>query len=1110
MSEPDDSAAAKRARLARLLTTRNARPRRYPPSYGQQRLWFLDRFQPGNPVYNIPVAYRVDGPLDVAALREALRLVVARHDTLRTTFAEVAGEPVQVVNPGLSCELDLVEPDGPDLAGRRLSAVELVRAEARAPFDLAAGPLLRARLIRVAAEEHYLSLCLHHCICDAWSLSVLFAELRAAYAALRAGTPPTLDPLPAQYADFARWQREKLSEETLHRQLDYWSGQLTGAPALLTLPTDRPRPAIASYRGQVHYFTLDAPLARRLRRFSQEQGVTMFMTLLAGFAALLSRYSGQDDVVVGTPIAGRSHPDLEPLIGFFVNTLALRIRTDGAPDFRTVLGRAKEAVLGGLANADLPFEKLVEQLRPERSMSHAPVFQTQLIVLNTPQGALDLAGTRVASLHVDSGTAKFDLSLVAEVGGEDAMRLAMEYDTALFDAATVERFGRHLRTLLEAAVADPGRQVAEIGLLSDAERWQTVLDWNATGCELPPAATALDLIEAAQELGDSTVTGPDGTVTGRRLLEDAARLATLLRRRGVAPDTPVGICLDRGVRMLGAVLGSWHAGAGYLPLDPALPAERLRYMLQDSGARVVVTRRAVRDKLAGTLATAPVLICLDDDAAELTAAPADTPAEPMHPDSLAYLIYTSGSTGRPKGVAVPHRGVVNLLAAFGDELGLTPADRFAAVTTLSFDISVLELLLPLVSGAQLVIVASAVAGDGAALRRLLAEEGVTAMQATPATWRLLLAAGGTPAALRVRLCGGEALPRDLADALAADGAALWNCYGPTETTVWSTTTRTTGTGLVDLGPPIANTEIYLLDAAGRPVPPGIVGEVHIGGYGVVRGYHGSAGRTAGVFVPDPFGDRPGARLYATGDLARRRADGRLEFLGRADHQVKVRGFRVELGEIEETLRAHRRVADAVVTTWSAGPEDVRLVGYLVPAGDEPADGLHEQLREWLASRLPAYLIPSVLMLLPALPLNANGKTDRGALPPPDWRAAAGAEPVAPRTPVEEVLAEVWQEVLGVARVGADDNFFALGGHSLLATRALGRLAEIFEMEVPIRLLFETPTVAGLAAALTRAEPTPGHVESVARLRRELAGLSTEELQALLASAEPTSGEGAPR
>ncbi|WP_018223630.1 non-ribosomal peptide synthetase [Salinispora pacifica] len=1104
MTTADSTASAaggKRALLARLLTERARAVRSHPASFGQQRLWFLDRLTGGVPVYNIPVAYRVHGPLDVAALRTALTTIVNRHGALRTTFDESGGEPVQVVRP--TGEVDLTEVDLTSLpADRRdAEATRLVWEQSGQPFDLAGGPLMRVQVVRTGADRHHLAFCVHHIVFDAWSIGVLFGELEVAYAAVSTGTPAHLPDLPTQYADFAVWQRDRLAGDALRRQLDYWVEHLRGAPALLSLPTDRPRPPVRSYWGACHYFTVPASVTARVEEFNRDNGVTLFMTLLAAFQAVLSRHSGQDDIVVGTPVAGREHPDLERLAGFFVNTLALRVSSAGRPSLRQLVARVREATLVGLGNAEVPFERVVEELQPDRSMSHAPIFQAQLILHNAPNTAFRLTGCTVASLEVDSGTAKFDLTLAAETASDGTLRLALEYDTDLFDASTIDRLARHLGTLLEAGVADPDLALARIPLLSGVERWRAVVEWNQTDRGAPPVATVLDLLPTDPvEPGDRpAVTGEDGQVDRAGLHRRAGQITRRLLGAGVAPDTPVGFCLDRGVDMVAAVLGVWRAGAGYLPLDPGLPPERLRHMLVDSGTRVVLTQRAVHARL-GAVLDGSVTVLLDDDTDD-PAPDEPIPTVPSHPDGLAYLIYTSGSTGRPKGVAVPHRCVVNLVASFHDDLDLTPGDRFAAVTTLSFDISVLELLVPLLLDVPLLVVGADEVGDGPALRRRLNDAGITAMQATPATWRLLLASGGVPTALRTRLCGGEALPRDLADALLSDGATLWNCYGPTETTVWSAATVVPpAPAAVDLGAPIANTRIYLLDDARQPVPVGVVGEVHIGGSGVVRGYHGRPGLTAGRFVPDPFADQPGARLYATGDLARQRTDGRLEFLGRVDHQVKVRGFRIELGEIEALLRSHDLVADAVVSTWAGGDGDTRLVAYAVPAPGVDPESLADRVRPGLAGRLPEYMLPAALVPLAALPLNGNGKVDRSALPAVRWTDRR-AERVAPRDALEKVLAGIWAEVLRVEGIGVHDDFFRLGGHSLLGAQALSRIGTALEMEVPIRVLFEAPTIAALAGVLRATEPVAGQVDAVAALRHEVADLSDEELRALLGGQE---------
>ncbi|WBB80946.1 amino acid adenylation domain-containing protein [Micromonospora sp. WMMD882] len=1096
-----EAAQDRRALLARLLAERARAPRRRPASFGQQRLWFLDRFTDGGAVYNIPVAFQVRGPLDVTALRTALRAVVARHETLRTTFAESGGEPTQVVHP--PGEPDLVEVDltGRSAADRAAEATRLVQELAARPFDLATGPLLRTLVVRTGPDRHHLAFCLHHIVSDAWSIGVLFDELAAGYAAARAGEPARLPDLPTQYADFAVWQRDRLAGDALRGQLDHWREHLRGAPTRLTLPTDRPRPTNRAYRGAAHYLTLPADVTGRLEEVARTAGATLFMILLAGFQAVLSRHSGQDDIVVGTPVAGRGHPDLEGLIGFFVNTLPLRVSTAGSPSLRELVGRVREATLAGLGNADVPFEKLVEELRPDRSLAHAPVFQAQFILQNAPYQGFRLAGCAATALEVDSGSAKFDLTLVGERLADGVLRLAFEYDTDLFDATTVDRFGRHLATLLTVAAADPDRPLSRIPLLTGDERHRVLVEWNDTARPVPPVATVRELIPAPPAGTGPLVTGPDGQLDLAGLRRRADRIAARLTAAGVTPDTPVGVCLDRGVELVAAVLGVWAAAAGYLPLDPALPGERLRFMLADSGASVLLTRRATYDRLGGALDGTDTVLFLDDldepGAGVVGDAEAPSPSVAPHPEGLAYLIYTSGSTGRPKGVAVPHRAVVNLVAALAADLDLTPDDRFAAITTLSFDISVLELLAPLVRQAALLVVGADEVADGPALRRRLAGEGVTVLQATPATWRMLLAAGGVPPSVRLRISGGEALPRDLADALLTDGAAVWNCYGPTETTVYSTATPVPpAPAPVDLGGPIANTRVHLLDEAFQPVPVGVVGELYLGGTGVARGYHGRPALTAGRFLPDPFSGQPGGRLYRTGDLARQRPDGRLEYLGRVDHQVKVRGFRIEPGEIEAALREQPAVADAVVTTWTGADGDTRLVGYVVPAaGVDPAT-VPERVRPALVDRLPGYMVPATVTPLAAFPLNGNGKVDRSALPAPTW-GDPRVDRVAPRDPVERLIADVWAEVLDAGPVGAHDDFFRLGGHSLLGTRAVSRLGAALEMDVPVRLLFQHPTVATLAAALRAAEPAAGHVDAVAALRQEVAGLSEDELRALL-------------
>ncbi|XVV07120.1 amino acid adenylation domain-containing protein [Actinosynnema sp. CA-248983] len=1064
MTHPDaGSAARKRELLARRLRERAAKPAAYPLSFGQQRLWFLEKFSPGGAVYNIPLGLRLRGPLDRAALKHALDAVVARHAALRTTFPDSGGEPVQLVTPTGAVALEeFALPDGDRDAAARGFADE----RGAVGFDLQRGPLFAASLGRFADDDHVLVLNLHHITSDAWSLSVLLRELGAGYAAALDGRAAELPELRLQYPDFAVWQRDRMAGEVAAAHLDYWARHLDGAPELLTLPTDRPRPAVSTYRGALRYGHVPAGTVQALEALARKHGVTLFMVLLAAFAARLGRLAGQDDVVVGTPVAGRSHPDLENLIGFFVNTLALRTSVAGDPTFAELLERTKQSTVDGLAHAELPFERLVEHLRPQRSLGHAPLFQAQLILQNTPPLAIDLRGLAVESITPDPGVSKFDMTVAAEHRG-DTLALGVEYSTDLFDEDTIADFTDRLIALLVAAAEHPERRISELDALTGVRRWEVLEGFNATELPLPRATTALDLIDGEP---DAPAVGPLGY---RELGERSDHIAALLQRHGVGRGSLVALHLPRTSDLVAAVLGVWKAGAAYLPLDPGWPPNRLALMLADSGAEVVLTDPALDPLAFDGMFLTPA------DATPATPAPT-----PVHPDDLAYVIYTSGSTGTPKGVEVPHRAVVNLLVSFQQVFGLTAEDRLAAVTTLSFDISVLELLLPLTTGASVVVVPPEVAGDGAALREVLAD--ATVLQATPATWRLLVEAGGVPDGVTTRICGGEALPRDLADDLLTGESLLWNVYGPTETTVWS------AAGLVDpspapvvIGPPIGNTRLYVLDAGLEPVPPGVVGELHIGGLGVARGYRGRPELTASRFVPDPFATTPGARLYATGDLVRHRADGTLEFLGRADHQVKVRGFRIELGEIETALVDTGEVRQAVVV-----PQDARLVAYLV--ADHPLDWA--RLRSALAGRLPDYMLPATAVVLDAFPLTPNGKIDRAALPEPDW--AAGGERVAPRNAVEEVLAGIWREVLAVPEVGVHDDFFALGGHSLLAAKALARVHGAFAVSVPIGRLFAAPTVAGLAGTLLALDE-PDRITAVAELRVQLAGLSDDEVAAML-------------
>jgi amino acid adenylation domain-containing protein len=1022
-----------------------------PLSFAQQRLWLLDRLEPGGATYNTPFAARLAGPLDAAALARSLAEVVRRHEALRTSFVATDGVPRQEIAAEADFTLATTDLGALLSAEREAEVIRRVREEGRRPFDLARGPLFRASLLRLAPELHVLLVVMHHIVSDGWSLGVLTRELEALYPAFAAGRPSPLPALPVQVADHARWQRAWLSGEVLAAQVAHWRRHLEGAPAALELPTDFPRPATPSHRGATHRFLLPRALATELGAFSRREGATLFMTLLAAFQVLLQRWSGQDDVVVGSPIAGRTRVETDGLIGFFVNTLVLRGDLSDDPPFRVLVARAREATLGAYAHQDVPFEKLVEELAPARDPARSPLFQAMLILQNAPPAARALGGAALTPLAVDTGTAKFDLTLA--ISPDDAGLAGLfEYATDLFAPATVARMAGHLAVLLQAAVADPDRRVAELPLLTPAERTLLVETWADGGPALGGDRLAHELFaaQAARTPDAVAVSGSGQQLTYAALAARAAGLSARLRAAGVGPGALVGLCVERSPGMVVALLGILAAGAAYVPLDPAYPRDRLAHVIADAALAVIVTEPALAAALP---AQGAALLWLDGDA---PAAPPPPPRRPW-PGDRAYVIYTSGSTGRPKGVAISHRALVSFLDAMRARPGLTAADRILAVTSLSFDIAGLELMLPLVVGARVEIADRAAVADGAALCGLLASAGITVLQATPSTWRLLLDAGWAGGEGLTALVGGEAVPRDLVDALAARAASVWNLYGPTETTIWSCVhPLSAGGGSVPIGRPIPGTRALVLDGGLAPVPAGVLGELYLGGAGLATGYLGRPGLTAERFVPDPF--RAGERLYRTGDRCRWGDDGVLFFVGRLDRQIKLRGFRIELGEIEAALAEHPGVREAAVALREDG--DARLVAYTVgPAS--PAE-----LRAFLEARLPKPMVPAVFVALPGLPRTPNGKLDRRALPAPDGAARPTAEAfVGPRGPVEEVLAGIWAEVLGLPRAGVRDDFFALGGHSLLAMRVLDGVEKQLGVALPALALFQAPTVEALAAVV---------------------------------------------
>ncbi|HEV2757814.1 MAG TPA: amino acid adenylation domain-containing protein, partial [Actinomycetota bacterium] len=1026
-----------------------------PLSFAQHRLWFLDQLVPDSPEYNVPHALRVRGTLDVDVLARALSGVVARHETLRTTFGTVDGEAVQVIHAPEEIALEVTELDHLDRANRVPEAERIAAAEAARPFDLERGPLLRARVLRLDADDHVLLLNMHHIVSDGWSTAVFTRELSALYDAHRAGQPARLPDLPLQYADYAAWQRRWLARDVLERQLGYWRERLAGVAPVLDLPTDRPRPAVRSGRGATVSFDVPAGTLAALRALGRSHNATLFMTLTAAFQTLLSRYSGSDDIAIGTPIAGRTRAEIEDLIGFFVNTLVLRTDLSGDPTFGELVDRVRDVALGAYAHQDVPFEKLVEELHPQRSLSHTPLFQVMFALQRAgSDDVLTLGDAELEGFALDATTAKFDLTLSMVEDG-DAAAGAVEYDCDLFERDTVERMVNHLTNLLAAVAADPSRRLSELDLLSEPERRHLVAELNDTAADYPAGRCVHELFEAqVRESPDAVaISFGDVQLTYAEVNSAANRLARHLVDKRVGAEVPVGVYLGRGTDLVVALLAVWKAGGAYVPLDPDYPPDRLAFMLRDTHAPVVVTTA----KLAARLDVPEAeVVLLDADRDVISTRPDADLARATTPEGLAYVIYTSGSTGTPKGVAVPHRGTCNLarvqIAAFGVQQGQSVL-QFSSV---GFDASISEVLMALLSGARLCVRAPDAAFSGDDVVAQLDAQRVNVATFTP-TALAALPAAELPA-LHTIVSAGESCPTELV-ARWSQGRRFFNAYGPTETTVCASLflcDEIARDGTVPIGRPVANTTVYILDRYGNVAPKGVPGELYVGGAGVARGYVNRPGLTAERFVPDPFSGAEGARLYRTGDRARYLPDGDIEFLGRVDHQVKIRGFRIEPGEIEACLVGHEAVRDAVVVARTDGG-DKRLVAYVVGAVATTSE-----LRSHVARSLPDYMVPAHFVVLDELPLTPNGKLDRAALPAPEGRPELEAPYAPARTPAEEVLAAIWCEVLGLERGGIHDNFFERGGDSSLSIQIVAR-ANAAGLGLTPRLLFQHQTVAALAA-----------------------------------------------
>lgn len=1046
---------------------------RAPLSFAQRRLWFLYQLNPASPLYNLPLALRLKGALSVAALQRTLDAIVARHEALRTRFVAEDGEPRQVIDgvrPVVIEHVDLCDAPAAQREEQLRAALALRAGE---PFDLAQALPLRVALFRLAPEEHVLLFVAHHIVSDGWSWHVLCTELAQHYKGFITEWPTPLPELPVQYADYAHWRQETLAGGEMDRLLAYWRKQLAGAPEYLDLPGDRPRPAVQSFRGGTVTTVLSAALTDRLRQAGLREGATLFMTLLASFQVLLARYTRQTDIVVGTPIANRTTAQVENLIGFFVNMLPMRADLSGNPTFRDLLRQVRTAALEAYAHQEMPFEKLVEELRPARHAARSPLVQVAFGLQNTPASDLKLPGLKVSTVDVWTDTAKLDLTLLANETPQ-GLGVALEYNADIFDRTTAARLLGHWRMLLDGIAADSGQRIGALPLLTPAERRQLVHEWNGTARDYPRERGLAEVVAAQVSLTPDAIAIEDAQtkLTYRQLDATANQIAQRLQQLGVRRDRPVAVCLDRSPAMIAAWLGILKAGGAYVPIDSHYPRARQQFMLEDTGAGVVVTVEKYR-ALFDAAETERTVLSLDGEAASLARLPEHAPECDADGSSLAYICYTSGSTGTPKGVCVPQRAVLRLIVN-SDYFTLGPGDVVAQISNASFDAATFEVWGALAHGAKLIVVPNEVLLSPKEFAAAMQRERIgTLFITTGAFNQLSRSVPGVFATAQQVLTGGEAAsPACFHDVLRhGPPARLLNVYGPTECTTFATSLEVKeiapDAAGIPIGRPIANTTAYVLDERRALVPVGVPGELFLGGDGVALGYHRRPELTAEKFVPDPFSSRPGAKLYRTGDLVRWRPDGTIEFLGRTDNQLKIRGFRIEPGEIEAALARHERISECVVVPHKAGDDDVRLVAYAVGKAGAAPDAA--ELREFLQTSLPPYMVPSIFVLLDTLPLTPSGKVDRASLPLPGSVALAGGArervTAAPRNTLEREVLAAFRSVLGVAEPGLDQGFFELGGHSLLAVRLVAHLEKTLGRVVPVSAVFQAPTVAKLAAWL---------------------------------------------
>ena len=1047
----------------------------FPLSLAQQRLWFFNQLVPHNAVYNIISSLSLQVSLNIDVFKQSLDTIQQRHQALRTVIKEIEGQPQQVVYPSLALSLPIVELQHLSEGERKIQVQCLVTEEAQRPFDLSQAPLMRTTLLKLGDEDYLLLLSMHSIISDTWSMELFYQELAVLYKAFLSGHPSPLAALPMQYTDYTHWQKEWLQGDVPAEQLAYWKKKLEHVSTVLELPIDHPRPSIQTYRGAVQQFALSKELTNALKSLSSREGVSLFTTLAAVFQILLHRYTGQDNIVIGKPIAGRTLSETESLIGPFTNTLVLRTDLSGNPTFRELLKRVREVMLAAQAHQDVPFEYLLEELHIERNAAQSPLFQSMLSF--KPSSPTLPSGWTVTQLHSKTNTTRFDLSLTLDDQPEELLGY-FEYSTDLFEAKTIRRMIGHWQMLLEGVVADADQHIGILPLLTEMERHQQLVEWNPTDAEYPKDKCIHQLFEAQVERTPNAiaVVFEDKSLTYRELNEKANQLAHYLQQLGVGPEVLVGIYVERSLETIVGILGIFKAGGAYVPLDPAYPQERHAFKLEDTKTKVMLTQQELVGKLPPYEGR---IICLDTDWEQIAQGSVENPVSDVKAESLAYVMYTSGSTGKPKGVLASHEIVVRLFEATYDWFHFGQNDVWTLFHSYESDFTTWELWGALLYGGRVVVVSHWTSRSPEAFYNLLRTEKVTVLNQTPSAFYQLIRgeeACGTAddLALRVVVFGGEVLEfQNLKPWFERHGdqfPQLINMYGITETTTHVTyypvsaadLERTTGS---IIGRPMPDLQVYILDQYRQLVPIGVPGEMYVGGAGLARGYLNRPELTAERFIPDPFSRKPNARLYKSRDLARYLPDGNMESLGRIDDLVKLRGYSIEPAEIEAVLSQHPAVDQSVVVAREDVPGDKRLVAYIVPSQEHTL--VIKDLRSYLKEKLPIYMVPSAFVLQNALPLTPNGKVDKRALPTPDYTQSELREGfIAPRNELEEAVAASWSQVLGVDKVGIQDDFFALGGHSLRAMQVISRLRTLLKVEVPLRSFFETPTVSQLAETIS--------------------------------------------